>query len=81
MVRGLRKEPVTSQAEFQNHNLSYILYFSLVKLTKFIPKPLISNRYSDMITSKGLLKGSLLSVCDVAAWAREVEHWASTEEK
>ena len=67
-------EPVMSQAEFSNPNLSLILYFSLVKLTKFIPKPLISHKYMGMITMKTLFKGSLLSVCDVTAWAREVKH-------
>ena len=28
-----------------------------------------------------LFKGSLSSACDITAWAKEVIHWTSTEEK
>ena len=43
------KEPVTSQAEIPNPNLSVILYFSLITLTQSILKPSISNKYLGMI--------------------------------
>ena len=81
LVRGLGKEPVTSQAEIPNPHLSVILYFSLITLTQFILKLLVTNKYSGMITMKTLLNGFLFSACDVTAWAREVKHWTSTEEK
>ena len=34
-----------------------------------------------IITMKTFFHGSLFSACDVTAWAREVMHWISTEEK
>ena len=74
-------EPVTSQADVPNPYFIINIVFTLVKLNKFTPKPLISNKYSGLITIKALFKGFLLSVCDVTAWAREVKHWTSTEEK
>ena len=30
---------------------------------------------------KTLYKGFLFSACDLTAWAREVKHWTSNEEK
>ena len=53
----------------------------LTKLTQFIVKPLISNKYLSIITMETLFKGSLFSACDITAWAREEMHWTSTEEK
>ena len=70
-----------SQAEFPIPNLSVILYFSLITLSKFILKPFVSNKNVGMITKKTVFKGSLFSACDVTAWAREVKHWTSTEER
>ena len=70
-----------SQAEIQIPNLSIILHLSLIKFTQFILKPLVSNKFLGTITIKTLFKGSLFSACDVTAWAREVMHWTSTEEK
>ena len=73
--------PVTSQAEILNTNKSVILYFSLFTLTQFILKPLVSNKHLGITTMKTLCKCFLFSACDVTAWAREVKHWTSTEEK
>ena len=70
-----------SQAEISNPNLSVILYFSLIKLAQFILKSLVSNKYLEIITMETLFKGFLFSACDITAWAREVTHWTSTEEK
>ena len=70
-----------SQAEIPNTKLSVILWFSFIKLTQFILKPLVSNKYLGIITNVTFFKCVLLSACDVTAWVREVMHWASTEEK
>ena len=70
-----------SQAEIPNPNLSFILYFSLIKLTQFILKSLVLNKYFGIIPMETLLNGVLFSACDVTAWVREVKHWTSTEEK
>ena len=72
---------MTSQAETLNPKISVIMYFSLITWTQFILKPLVSNKYSDMITMKTLGKGFLFSACDVTAWARKVKQWTSTVEK
>ena len=72
---------MTSQAEIINPNLSVILYFPLITLTQFILKPLVSIKYSGLITMKTICKGFIFSGCEVIAWAREVKHWTSTEEK
>ena len=61
-----------SQEEFLNPKVSVIMYFSIITLTKLILKPLVSNKYSGMITMKTLCNGFLFSACDVTAWAREV---------
>ena len=61
-----------SQAEIPNPNLSVILCFSFIKLTQFILKPLVSNKYLGIITKEILFKDVLLSACDVTAWVREV---------
>ena len=66
-----------SKAEIPNPNLSLILYFSLIKLTQFILKPLVLNKFLGIISMK---TRSLFSACDVTAWASEVMHWTSTEE-
>ena len=68
-----------SQAEFSNPNLSFILLFSLIELTKLFLKLLILNKYLGMTIMKTLFMGSLFSACDVTAWAREVMHWTSTD--
>ena len=81
LVRRLGKKPVTSQAATLIPKVSVIMYFSLITLTQFILKPLVSNKYSGMITMKTLCKGFLFSACDVTTWAREVKHWTSTVEK
>ena len=70
-----------SQAEIPNPILSVILYCSLIRLTQFLLKPLVSNTYSGIITMEILFNGSLFSACDVTAWVREVMYWTSTEEK
>ena len=70
-----------SQAEIQIPNLSKIPHISSTKLTQFILKPLVSNKYVGIITIGNLFQGSLFSACDVTAWVREVMHWTSTEEK
>ena len=70
-----------SQAEIQNLHVSVILHISSIKLTQFILKPLVSKKFVGIITITTLFKGSLFSACDVTAWAREVMHWTSTEEK
>ena len=70
-----------SQAEIPNPNYSVILYFPLIKLTRFILKPLVSNKYLGIIKMEPLFKCSLSSACDVTAWVREVMHWTSIEEK
>ena len=70
-----------SQAEIPNPNLSVILYLSLIKLTLFILKPLVSNKYLEIVTMETLFNGSLFSACDVTAWIREVMYWTNTEEK
>ena len=71
---------MTSQAEIPNPNLSVILYLSLITLTQFILKPLVSNKYPSMITMITLCKSFLFSACDVTAWVREVKHWTGSEE-
>ena len=81
LVRRLGKKPVMSQAETLNPKVSVIIYFSLITLTQFILIPLVSNKYSGMITMKTLCKGFLFSACDVTALAREVKHWTNTVEK
>ena len=58
LVRRHGKKPVTSQAEILNPNLSVILYLSLITLTQFILKPLVSNKYSGMITMKPFVRVS-----------------------
>ena len=72
-----------SRAEIPNPNLSLILHFFLITLTPFAINPLVSNRYSGMITIKINFTGLLCSDFDVIliAWAREVKHWTSTEKK
>ena len=72
---------MTSQAEIPNPNLSVILYFPLITLTQFILKPLVSNKYSSIITMKTFFKGFLFSACDVTAWVREVKHWTGSEKE
>ena len=63
---------VTSQAEIPNPNLSEILYLSLITLTQFILKSLVSNKRSSMITMKTLCKGFLVSARDVTVWTRGI---------
>ena len=70
-----------SQAEILNPYLSIILYISYIKLTQFILKTLVLNKYLGIIAMVTLFQGSLFSACDVTAWARAVKHWTSTEEK
>ena len=71
-----------SQAEIPTPNSSVILHSFLITLAPFILKPLVSNRsYSGMIIMKNPLQVFLFSACDVTAWAREVKHWTSAEEK
>ena len=70
-----------SQAEIPNDFKSVILYFSLINLTQFILKPLVSNKHLGIITMETHFKGSLFSACDVTAWVRELMHWTSIEDK
>ena len=70
-----------SQAEIPNPNSSVILYISYIKLTQFMLKTLVLNKYLGIITMVTLFQVSLFSTCDVTAWARKVMCWTSIEEK